>query len=146
MPEEIAILLFVLIVYLIYKYFWVIGFIVFTILAVVIIVKGNKRRKNEIDKEKNERQRKINREIELEAQAKRQKAGAERLARLREEEEARFQQALRSGKDVCWNCKTVEPKRCRCGKCIASYKCHDYYRSNGECKECYWKCRRRKYE
>lgn len=59
------------------------------------------------------------------------------------EAEARLEKAIRAkkdllneakaaGKDVCWECKTIEPVRCSCGRCLAG--CNTDY--GGYCTYC----------
>lgn len=51
---------------------------------------------------------------------------------------AQLEQAEAEGKDVCWECKTIEPRRCNCSDrpCISGNgHCSNY---SGECYSCYY--------
>ncbi len=52
--------------------------------------------------------------------------------------QAQLEQAEAAGQDVCWKCKTIEPRRCKCSDhtCISGNgDCSDY---DGECYSCYY--------
>lgn len=75
----------------------------------------------------------------LEAQQK-------RAEEVRARQEA-WADALSSGLDVCEKCRTIKPKRCKCGKCIER-RCegYDYWAGPGECGKCYQKRKQKEFE
>lgn len=43
------------------------------------------------------------------------------IRHVREEKIALCEKADESGEDVCWDCLSIKPDRCRCGKCLECY-------------------------
>lgn len=87
----------------------------------------------------NEKERHV-RDQEFKKQQK--QAETQRLLR-----ECAFEEACRTGVDVCEKCRTIKPKRCKCGKCIErGCEGYDYWAGPGECGKCYQKRKQKEFE
>jgi hypothetical protein len=103
-----------------------IGLLVLPIRAIVWLIKNHKHklRMEELraESKKQEEERRIKEKIK-----------EERNKKINEEKERIFLEAAGRGVDVCWNCKTIEPRRCTCGICL-EWKCNKSY--YGKCRKC----------
>jgi len=76
----------------------------------------------------------------VETMAKSEKLTWQEQEMIRKEKEAEewdergveCKEAEESGEDVCWNCRTINPNYCSCGKCIGCFGGSDY-----RCNPCY---------
>lgn len=145
MSPEIVIILVAVVIYAIYIHIY---FVVSGVIVIVVFILILKARKSE----KNRREEELRQRIYAEECRKREEANkreAKRLAQVAREKEEKFQQAEREGTNVCRDCKTINPKRCLCGKCIEYVKpCYDNCSSytGDECNKCYWRRKRRECE
>ncbi|MBA3031032.1 MAG: hypothetical protein FP816_19770 [Desulfobacteraceae bacterium] len=97
----------------------------------------------EIDKDKQKRNRTENERREKEIREKQRQERFIQVNKKKEEKllqekrrNSEIEKAIRAGKDVCNNCKTIKPKRCSCGNCIESSRCHISFQSNSQCTDC----------
>jgi len=134
---------FIIIVVLVYQaistcFWYIVGAL--TLIALICLIKSDinkakkeKKRQQEtaIRLQQEEKRRKEREVIRIKDEAK--KVEAERQKRLHHE---RVLDARRKGVDVCLTCETIQPTRCKCGKCIASAKCHRYSEKSQECRAC----------
>lgn len=128
--------------YVISTYFWPIVIIITTIIILCLINKNIK------EGEEAERKRQYEAECAKQREAARISKEAAEAEKKRQEEQRRnnMAAAVKAGKDVCWNCDTIQPTRCGCGNCIASDKCDKSNRSDQMCKVCYARKRRMDYD
>ena len=84
-----------------------------------------------------EEQRQANAKLAKQRQEEGEKKRREQKQRDKKLEDARKRyevaQAEYNGQDVCNDCLTIEPQRCRCGHC---YHCYGTCGSCGNCRAC----------
>jgi hypothetical protein len=113
----------------------IVGPLVILLIAIVIIVRSQKSAKKQRQQAEQEKKYEEARKNRAAVEKEKSRISADQRAQA----ETRFQEAIRRGIDVCRKCKTIQPKRCVCGACIASYSCGKSSRSDHECEKCYWK-------